>query len=197
MRYDGGMKKFFAMLLALLMLGLVQPGAANERTDALLDGLMDIGGRALQAQAERRQAKRAEEQGADAGKEPDAGLPAAPAAGDASPLQQALTGSFRQSLDGIVGEYKEKYKEEGRAYARELGDIIVERVNTDSKIGELLARTRETLDTVEALCWSVIAYLTLVTLTIVVSLLYIKRSNAHILAEMRGLRADWEKRGQA
>ncbi len=191
MGYDGGMKKFFAMLLALLMLGLVQPGAANGRTDALLDGLMDLGGRALQSQAEKRQAQRAAEQGEEAG------LPSAPAATDTTLWQHALTGSFRQSLDGIVDEYKEKYKEEGRAYARELGDIIVERVNTDSKIGELLARTRETLDTVEALCWSVIAYLTLVTLTIVVSLLYIKRSNAHILAEMRRLRADWEKRGQA
>lgn len=59
----------------------------------------------------------------------------------------------------LVNEWKEEYKQEGRQYARELGDIMVERVAEDKKISE-------TLTSVRRLCYAVIAYLTAVTLLI-------------------------------
>lgn len=60
---------------------------------------------------------------------------------------------IRQELN----EVKEAYKEEGRAYARELGDTMMERAMANKKVDK-------TLDSVRALCWGVVAYITVVSL---------------------------------
>lgn len=60
---------------------------------------------------------------------------------------------IRQELN----EVKEAYKEEGRAYARELGDTMMERAMANKKVDR-------TLDSVRALCWGVVAYITVVSL---------------------------------
>lgn len=93
--------------------------------------------------------------------------------------------SLREGFTQILSEYKEQYKEEGRAYARELGDQIAERVRQNPKISS-------TLTTVQILCWVVIVYLTLVTVLIVVAMYRMQRDNERILAllgERRGKQA--------
>lgn len=83
--------------------------------------------------------------------------------------------SLREGFTQILSEYKEQYKEEGRAYARELGDQIAERIHQNPKISS-------TLTTVQILCWVVIVYLTLVTILIVIAMYRMRRDNRRILA---------------
>lgn len=84
---------------------------------------------------------------------------------------------IKEAMDVVANEYKEQYKEEGRRYARELGDKIVERVQEDPNI-------KSSLLSVKTLCWSVIAYLTVVTLVMIFSLLHIKRLNTQLLQKL-------------
>ncbi len=161
------MKYVLAFLLAF---ELMLPSSAGEREDALLNGLFGLGARALGAQAE-------ETAPAAASSAPPAGRGsvATPA-----PFGQALTASLKPALDGLITEYKEQYKEEGRAYAREVGDIVVERVVRDPEINS-------TITSLRTLCWFVVGYLTLVTLIMLGCLVYLKNANARLLAEVRRL----------
>lgn len=67
--------------------------------------------------------------------------------------------SLKQALDVLVEEYKEQYKEEGRAYVREAGDLLAQQVLRNEEVAE-------TLTSVKCLCWVVMIYLTLVTILI-------------------------------
>lgn len=81
------------------------------------------------------------------------------AAAGAQAVQQAdaAVPSPIEALKGQFNELKEAYKEEGRAYARELGDTMMERAMANKKVDR-------TLDSVRALCWGVVAYITVVSL---------------------------------
>lgn len=61
--------------------------------------------------------------------------------------------AIQEELVGI----KEGYKEEGRAYARELGDIMMERAMANKKVDNAV-------DSVRALCWGVVLYITLISI---------------------------------
>lgn len=97
--------------------------------------------------------------------------------GDAIPSEEdsAVRFSLREGFTNTLHDYKEQLKEEGRAYARQLGDALTERIREDPKISS-------TLTTVKTLCWVVMAYLTLVTVFIVITMRRVKRDNARILA---------------
>ncbi len=94
-----------------------------------------------------------------------------------APLAIRTAHTLKGTFDVLLDEYKEQYKDEGRAYARELGDIIVERVREDPKI-------RSSIYSLQMLCWGVIGYLTLVTIIMLSCLLHLKRTNARLLKEM-------------
>lgn len=135
------MKTLRLALLPLLALCLLPAAQAKPDVDRLLGGLMEAGNRALQAHT------------APA----DTAAPA-DAANTADEADKAFT--FRNPLEALqenLSALKETYKEEGRAYARELGDIMVERVMSDKKVDN-------TLDSVRALCWGVVIYITLISL---------------------------------
>lgn len=68
---------------------------------------------------------------------------------------------LRETLDIVVHDYNEYFKNEGRAFARELSENFVNRVREDEKISAALF-------SVQLLCWGVIIYLTLVTLAMLV-----------------------------
>ncbi len=153
------MKYVLTMMLAL---ALLLPCQAGQREDALLQGLFGLGARALETQAV-----------------PQAAEPTAPAAqGQGMSFGQMLTSSLKPALDGLIDEYKEQYKAEGRAYAREVGDIVVTRVVQDPEINA-------TITSLRTLCWVVIGYLTLVTLIMLGCLVYLKNANARLLAEVK------------
>ncbi len=154
MRYDATMRY---VLMLMLVLASLLPCSAGEREEALLNGLLGMGVRALEAQV----------------------APQTPAAGEPGqaeppmPFAQSLAGTVRQAMDGVL----EEYKQEGRAYAREVGDIVVQRVTTDPEIHSALTSVR-------TLCWVVIAYLTLVTLIMLGCLVYLRQANARLLARV-------------
>ncbi len=81
---------------------------------------------------------------------------------------EVLGFSLKATLDVVINEYKEQYKKEGREYARELGDRMVERVKADPKISG-------TLTAIEALCWGIVAYLSFVTLFVFFALFTVLR----------------------
>lgn len=88
-------------------------------------------------------------------------------------MSHTMAFSLKAALDVIIDEYKEQYKDEGRRYAKELGDKLVERVREDPEI-------RDSITALQALCWSVIAYLSLVTLIVFFSLIAITRGNRRL-----------------
>lgn len=96
------------------------------------------------------------------------------------PMSIRMAHTLKGTLDVLLDEYKEQYKDEGRQYARELGDIIVQRVHKDPQI-------QASIWSIQALSWGVIAYLTLVTIILISSLLYLKRANARLLEAVRDL----------
>lgn len=59
-----------------------------------------------------------------------------------------------------LNELKESYKQEGKEYAKELGDVVAQRLVQDKKINAALT-------SVQHLCYAVIAYLTGVTVLII------------------------------
>lgn len=81
--------------------------------------------------------------------------------------------SLKESMDVLINEYKEQYKREGREYAHELGDRLVERVKADPKISG-------TLTAIEVLCWGIIAYLSFVTLFVFFALFAVLRGQKRL-----------------
>lgn len=98
------------------------------------------------------------------------------------PISKVIAKAAKEALDVLVNEYKEQYKQEGREYAKEVGDKIVGRVLNDPKIAA-------SIYTVQALCWGVIIYLTLVTVLVVFSLLHLKRVNSKLLVSVEEMKA--------
>lgn len=88
---------------------------------------------------------------------------------------QNVTAQFTAVFDDL----KNAYKQEGREYAQELGDVVVERIVQDKKVNAALTSVRH-------LCYAVIAYLTAVTVLIIFFFM-------RILAAISKLRKDLGK----
>lgn len=73
---------------------------------------------------------------------------------------EMIDASADKSGEEFLREIKEAYKEEGKEYAKELGDTVVKRIVQDKKINDTLTSVRQ-------LCYAVIAYLTAVTVLII------------------------------
>lgn len=98
----------------------------------------------------------------------------APAPAKEPSLGEQLMLTLRGATDAVV----ERYKEEGREYAKEVGDIITQRIMEDKKINS-------TLDSMRLFCWAVILYLTVVTLVVIYMLLRLRVLYARIMAELK------------
>lgn len=96
--------------------------------------------------------------------------------------QKSTGGSAVRNLavqaTAVFDELKDSYKQEGRAYAQELGDVVVERIVQDKKVNAALTSLRH-------LCYAVIAYLTLVTLLIIFFFARIMSAIGKLRAELR------------
>lgn len=210
------------ILLAAFSLGLSTLSTtcmADDNRGKIVNGILNIGAKALQAEQQRRADKQAaRESAAETAATGEISLPAEPpheaSAGaapedtDTAPEKRTwrdrgkdmlgafmgrgaegmgevspgklLGQAFKEAVDVIVNEYKEQYKQEGREYAREVGDKIVERVRKDPQISS-------SITSVKILCWVVIAYLTLVTLIMLFSLLHLKKTNRQLLEKLETL----------
>ncbi len=159
------------VLMLMMLFGLTLPGSAGEREDALLGGLLGLGSRVLES---------AKPAAAEPAAGDEAAAPAEAATAVPVPFVQAFADSVKQVADGVIEQYKDAYKQEGREYAREVGDIVVERVVRDPEINS-------TITSMRTLCWFVVGYLTLVTLILLVCLVYLKRANDRLLAQVQKL----------
>lgn len=83
-------------------------------------------------------------------------------------------GAVQEELTAI----KESYKQEGRAYARELGDIMMERAMANKKVDRAV-------DSVRALCWGVVAYITVISFLLFGMMLRINALLGQLRAENR------------
>ena len=122
-----------------LLIALLGLLQVQGKTDVgqVLGGLLQLGGQVLEEQTSAQQA----------GKTPDE--------------QAAL------SISGITDQLLKSYKEEGRRYAKEVGDIVTQRILEAEKL-------KETIDSVRILCWVVILYLTVVTIIVLIMLLRLR-----------------------
>ena len=89
--------------------------------------------------------------------------PAAPAQAKGPGIGDQIMLTLRGATDAVM----ESYKEEGRKYARELGDIVTRQIKEDKKINQ-------TLDSLRIFCWAVVIYLTLVTALVIYLLLRLR-----------------------
>jgi len=187
------MKRFLILPLAFAI-ALPSVCRADSNSGKIVNGLLNIGIETIRAEQQRRADKRAAagEKATEPSEDPPAekrtwkdrgknmlGAFASRYKDDAGDVPQGqLVGlAFKDALDVVVDEYKAQYKKEGREYAKELGDKLVERVREDPKISA-------SITSVQVLCWVTIAYLTVVTLIMLFSLLRLKRINRQLMEKL-------------
>lgn len=203
--------KHLLLSFSVLFSFLIGEACADSSGGRIIDGLLSAGSRVLQAEQERRAAARAAEASAEAEQAPTSEAEQEPTAeeepategrrrwrdrgrdmidrvreaaserlGDRS-ISEVISSTLKEALDRFLAEYKEQYKQEGREYAREVGDIIVNRVVESPAISGPLY-------SLQLMCWGIILYLTLVTIIVLFSLLYLKRSNRQLMASVQELK---------
>lgn len=144
------MKKIFLLLTALVWLLPVQ---AKVDAGELLGGLLQIVSEPQAAQK-------------------------APATAPVQKKESTFGEQMVLTLRGATDSLLDAYKEEGREYAKEVGDIITTRIMEDKKIND-------TLDSMRLFCWAVIIYLTVVTLIVLYMLLRLRVLYARIMSELQ------------
>lgn len=135
-------------LIILMALVSLLPVQGKSEVGQVLGGLLQLGGQVLEEQA--------------------GNLTGEPITNE----QVALT------LRGVADTLLDGYKQEGREYAREVGDIITRRIMEDKKIND-------TLDSMRIFCWAVVIYLTIVTIIVLYMLLRLRVLYARIMAELK------------
>ncbi|MBR5890184.1 MAG: hypothetical protein IKY92_09105 [Akkermansia sp.] len=98
--------------------------------------------------------------------------------------QKANTENFGDSMASMAraaaAPLIDTFKDECREYAKEVGDIITERILESRKISD-------TLDSMRIFCWAVVVYLTIVTILIVVLLLRLRVLYSKLMKAIQGL----------
>ena len=186
------------VLIAMVLGVLSQVQAASETTDRVIHGLLRLGQGALENELERRETASKAEAAAQATQRKertwtDRGADmvgtflgtAADELGKRS-TSEVLAFSLKDSMDVLIDEYKEQYKKEGREYAKELGDRMVERVKEDPKISSALTA-------IQVLCWSIIVYLSLVTVFVFSSFVSLRRGNKSLRRSFEELRKKFDE----
>lgn len=185
----------YLILIAMMVVSTVgEVQGANETRERVVGGLLRLGKGLLENELEKREdaAKEAGKKAAET-TEPQQrtwGQRGADMAGTFAATvvdefgkrstSEVLAFSVKDALDVLINEYKEQYKKEGREYARELGDRMVERVKADPKISK-------TLTAIEVLCWSIIGYLSFVTLFVFFALIVVLRGQRRLSRGYEGL----------
>ena len=100
---------------------------------------------------------------------------------DPAYLAEQLGGVLKETTELTLRNYLDRYKEEGREYARDLANIITERIVNHDKVASVL-------DSVRMLCWGVIIYLSVISILIFAMLWRMKCANERVLAAVEELR---------
>lgn len=153
------------VLLILCMALLCLPVRADADGKRILNNIFRAGVQAVQTTLQRGR------------EDPDAPDANAAPADPSSALSRVLIDSLEKSVSGI----KEQYKEEGRAYARELGDMLAERIVRSPRV-------QSAIMTLQTFCWVIIIYLVLVTLLLLVSMHRLRANDRRILELLHELK---------
>ncbi len=92
-----------------------------------------------------------------------------------------LAEQLKLTLGGATDALLDAYKQEGREYAKEVGDIITQRILEAKKINS-------TLDSMRFFCWAVCIYLTVVTVIIIVLLLRLRALHSKLMQAISELK---------
>lgn len=160
------------LLMVMLCVGVCMPMVAQAESDAgkqILQRVVDAGAKALQNKRDKKELKVDNpEQSADSkGLDMETLIKLLTPGGIADIVREVVT----ETMKGIV----EQYKEEGREYARQLGDVLTERMMQNPKI-------QSTFFMIKALVWAVLLYLTVISLLLVYMLHKLQVSNRRIVA---------------
>lgn len=138
-------------------MGLITLLPLQTRADVgeVLGGLLQLGGQVIEDQSKKIKAATP----SPANQEPGFG--------------EQIVLTLRSATDSLL----DSYKEEGREYAREVGNIITERIMADKKIND-------TMDSMRLFCWTVIIYLSVVTLIVVYMLLRLRVLYARLMNKL-------------
>lgn len=170
--------------------------AESTREERLINGLIRRSAKMLEREAERREdiqeadAQEAEElrrrSWGDRGKDM-AGTFISTAVEEfgTRPATEALALSVKDAMDVLVHEYREEYKREGRAYARELGDLMLDRFQNDPKISLAVL-------SLEVFCWAIVIYLSLVTIIVLFCIVSLRRGNKRLQERFDALQKSFE-----
>ena len=169
------MKRMFsALLLFVLAMGVFAAPEARGEEDAgkkLIRGLMIRGAQAVQEKLQAKQDRTDQTQDAANDTAPGANV----SRGVADILKPGgLARIVREVLHDTLNALKEEYKEEGKVYVRELGDLLAARIMQNEKV-------QSSLFMVKMIGWFVVIYITLVTLMLVYTLRKLSLSNKRML----------------
>lgn len=178
------------LFIALACAGVAQDSAPSK-TERIVGGLLDFGSAIMKQRTEKKQAQQQPADEADAASETEDANAMEKLGKSVGVLVQGMTdpaylahqlgGVLRETTELTLRDYLNRYKDEGKEYARELANIITERIVNHEKIAAVL-------DSVRMLCWGVVIYLTIISILIFAMLWRMKRTNDRVLAAVEELK---------
>lgn len=188
-----GMRKVFC--LCFLFVFVTCAGVAQEpdasRTERIVGGLLDFGSAIMKQRAEKKQAQQSPADEAAATpetQEPNTMEKLGKSVGvlvqgmtDPAYLAKTLGAALKETTELTLRDYLNRYKDEGREYARELANIITEKIVNHEKVSSVL-------DSIRMLCWGVVVYLTIISILIFIMLWRMKSINERVLRAIEDLK---------
>lgn len=187
------MRKVF--YLCFLFVFVTCAGVAQEtdasRTERIVGGLLDFGSSIMKQRAEKKQAQQSPADEAAATpetQEPNTMEKLGKSVGvlvqgmtDPAYLAKTLGAALKETTELTLRDYLNRYKDEGREYARELANIITEKIVNHEKVSSVL-------DSIRMLCWGVVVYLTIISILIFIMLWRMKSINERVLRAIEDLK---------
>lgn len=188
-----GMRK--TLYLCFLFVFVICAGVAQEadssRTERIVGGLLDFGSAIMKQRAEKKQAQQSPADEAAATpetQEPNTMEKLGKSVGvlvqgmtDPAYLAKTLGAALKETTELTLRDYLNRYKEEGREYAREMANIITEKIVNHEKVSSVL-------DSIRMLCWGVVVYLTIISILIFIMLWRMKSINERVLRAIEDLK---------
>lgn len=188
-----GMRKVF--YLCFLFVFVTCAGVAQEadasRTERIVGGLLDFGSAIMKQRAEKEQAQQSPADEAAATpetQEPNTMEKLGKSVGvlvqgmtDPAYLAKTLAAALKETTELTLRDYLNRYKDEGREYAREMANIITEKIVNHEKVSSVL-------DSIRMLCWGVVVYLTIISILIFIMLWRMKSINERVLRAIEDLK---------
>lgn len=179
-------------LFVALACSAVAQDSASSKTEQIVGGLFDFGSAIMKQRAEKKQAQQQQPV--------DAATTASETQGDNTMaklgksvgvlvqgmtdpayLAKQLGAVLKETTELTLRDYLNRYKDEGKEYARELANIITEKIVNHEKVSTVL-------DSVRMLCWGVVIYLTIISMLIFAMLWRMKNINDRVLRAIEELK---------